>query len=388
MGEKATPMDNLINLYEAKLASAGTLDEVNAYLSILPFLPPYLFLHIQYFYCAEEVPRTFDKATNEKFKITAINDKVPCYQFSAKRHHKDVRVSFTITPSSVRNLFLLSSLCYSYEWNTLVDLLLTNRYPKIVLFYWKQHDISKALKVLEGSVRSNYRLIVKELSLKQKREKQLDNDNGYKKPLSEKYDSVREWTSKSLSQVLDEALEREQWFKKVKFQLVKASSTLLNPEPIATCSVSKFGSISYNNLHSLLTSHLCKELEPSYEASIKLYAKRGLKENNYIPVRPIAVEYAYDLFDKDQNILVFRKLIEQFPYSSKAFYHSNPYFHASIADFKDSSSYDVFISNPKRILIIPQIRTSIEALERFISFIFFEFREGTVKEMDESWQTT
>jgi hypothetical protein len=94
------------------------------------------------------------------------------------------------------------------------------------------------------------------------------------------------------------------------------------------------------------------------------------------------------LFNKDQNLQAFRKLVERFPYSSKALYHANPYFHASIADFKDNSSYDVFIANPKRILIIPQIRTSIEALERFVSFIFFEFREGTVKEMDETWLTT
>lgn len=380
-------MDNLIDLYDAKLASVSNYDEIAAFLAIQRLLPPHLYYRLQYFYCTEKLLPTLLALSNENINTSITNDKVPSFLFYIKQSHKNIKTSFTITPSSVQNLYMLSSLCYSFEWNALIDHLLKNRYPKIVLFYWKQRDLTKALKILEGSLRASYRLLIKELSIKEKREKQTNAEDNRKKAFLDKYDSLREWTSKPLSQVLDEALEREQWFKKIKFQLFKYANNTVSSEPIATCSISKFGSISFNNLHSLLTSYLCKELEPSYEASIKLYTKRGLRERNYIPSKPIAVEFDYDLFDKDQNLVVFRRLVERFPYSSKAFYHSNPYFHASIADFKDNSSYDVFISNPKRILIIPKIQTSIEALERFVSFIFYEFREGTVKEMDETWQT-
>jgi hypothetical protein len=149
-----------------------------------------------------------------------------------------------------------------------------------------------------------------------------------------------------------------------------------------SCSISKFGSITLNNYYQVITSVLCKELEPSYESAIKLYSHRGLRENHYKPARPIAIEYEDDVFGQDGQLAIIKRLIEQFPQSSKAFYHSNPYFHASIADYRDSSSYDIFISDPKRILVIPQIRTSVEALERFVSYIFYEFREGIAREMD------
>jgi len=381
-------MDNMIDLYKAKLTSASNYADIAAFLSIQPPFPPYLYYHLQYFYCTKKLSSVLTETSKEKLKLSMINDKVPSYLFCYKESHKNINISFTVTPSSVQNLYIMSSLCFSYEWKALVDHLLKNRYPIIVLFYWKQRDLTKALKILEGSLKANYKLLIKELSIKEKREKQANNEESRKKSFLDKYDSLREWTSKPLSQVLDEALEREQWFKKIKFQLYKYSNNVPYSEPAATCNISKFGSISFNNLHDLLTSYLCKELEPSYEASIRLYTNRGLGERNYKPSKPIAVEYDHDLFNKDQNLQAFRKLVERFPYSSKALYHANPYFHASIADFKDNSSYDVFIANPKRILIIPQIRTSIEALERFVSFIFFEFREGTVKEMDETWLTT
>jgi hypothetical protein len=387
MEEESAPMDDLITLYDAKLASANTYDDIAAFLAIQKPFPSYLYYHLQYFYCTEKLRSTILEASNENVIISIINNKIPSFRFLFKKYHKKVEASFTIMSSSVQNLFILSSLCYSFEWNAIVDNLLKNRYPKIVFFYWKQRDLNKALKILEGSLRANYTLLIKELSIKEKREKQANSEDSRKKPAPDNYDSLREWTSKPLSQVLDEALEREQWFKKIKFQLYKCSNNIPYPEPAATCNISKFGSISFDNLYEVFTSYLCKELEPSFETSIRLYTKRGLSERDSIPSKPIAIEFDYDIFTKDHNLFVFKKLIERFPYSSKAIYHSNPYFHASIADFKDSSSYDVFISNPKRLLIIPKIRTSIEALERFVSFILYEFHEGTVKEMDEKWLT-
>jgi hypothetical protein len=380
-------MDNLIDLYNSKLASANNFEEISAFLGIQEPFPTHLCYRLQYFYCTRDLSLDILKPFKDDSRISIINEKASSFVLNVKGAHKQFTVPFTITPTSVKRLYILGSLSYSSDWNLLLANLLKNKYPNIVLFYWKQRDLTRALKILEGSVQSRYKLLIKELSIKEKRDDQSHPDDTRKRSYLDKYDSLREWTSKPLSQVLDEALQREQWFKKIKFQLfVNAPGSFLG-EPLATCSISKLGSISFNNFYPLFTSSLCRELEPAYAASIDLYANRGLKERDYIPSKPIAIEYDYDLFDKEQQMLTFKKLIRRFPNSSKAYYHSNPYFHVSIADFKDSSSYDVFISNPKRILIIPKIRTSIESLERFVSFVFYEFREGTVKELDETWKT-
>ena len=46
----------------------------------------------------------------------------------------------------------------------------------------------------------------------------------------------------------------------------------------------------------------------------------------------------------------------------------------------DGSSFDLWILSPARVLIAPQAKASPQALERITSYIFYEFREGNIKE--------
>lgn len=59
-----------------------------------------------------------------------------------------------------------------------------------------------------------------------------------------------------------------------------------------------------------------------------------------------------------------------------------PYFHASIADVLDGSSFDIWVASPSRILIVPQAKASATAFVRLISHIFSEFGEGDVAEYE------
>lgn len=58
----------------------------------------------------------------------------------------------------------------------------------------------------------------------------------------------------------------------------------------------------------------------------------------------------------------------------------SPNVHASIADFIDGSSFEVWVLSPKRILIVPGPKCSIPALMRFTNYIFEEFEEGEIAE--------
>ncbi len=135
MLEKSAPMDNIIDLYEAKLASASSYGDIAAFLGIQRPFPSYLYYHLQYFYCTEKLTASFLEPSSENIKTLLINDKVPSFHFFYNKYHKNIKVSFTVTTSSVKNLYILSSLCYSFEWYALIDHLLKNRYPKIVFFY-------------------------------------------------------------------------------------------------------------------------------------------------------------------------------------------------------------------------------------------------------------
>ena len=60
--------------------------------------------------------------------------------------------------------------------------------------------------------------------------------------------------------------------------------------------------------------------------------------------------------------------------------HGNPYIHMSVADYTDGSSYDLWVVNPKRIVIVPQIRATEGSLSRLTNHIFEQFKEGEIIE--------
>jgi len=374
-------MSDLIRQFESKLSSASNQEDLIEFISFLPSLPPYVNYHIQLVYCPGDFENIILKSSSEKLNLSIINNKVHSFKYNLNKYNKRFSGSFFVQNSSIENLFCLHSLCYSADWNNFIRHFVNNEYPKVVIFYWKQKDLTKALKVLEESYRETHKLIVKELSLKEKRNIEFPNNEDIKKSYSDKYDSVREWTSKTLAQVLDEALERGQWFKKIRFQLFRILKDKISSIPIASCNITKYGSISFNHMYKSIVPILLKELEPPLGNTIKLFLNKGLKQRNYKPAKPLAIEYDRNIFDDKIRLANFKYLLEKYPNSSKAIFHANPYLHINVADFKEGSSFDLFISSPNKILIIPQIKTSVAALERIVSFIFDEFYEGTIVEM-------
>jgi antitoxin component of MazEF toxin-antitoxin module len=84
--------------------------------------------------------------------------------------------------------------------------------------------------------------------------------------------------------------------------------------------------------------------------------------------------------DKRQNrrlISVLRGLAD----SALSVTHPNPYLHASLVDYSDGSSYDVWVTNNTSVLIVPKRRASAASLERVCNHICEEFEEGHVGEV-------
>jgi len=107
---------------------------------------------------------------------------------------------------------------------------------------------------------------------------------------------------------------------------------------------------------------------------------RGVRERNYQPGLPIEISYGHDIFVDAEEVRRFGDVISKYPNATKAVYHANPYYHASVADFLEGSSFGIWVLSPRRILLVPQAKSSEKAFERLISYIFSEFREGTIGE--------
>jgi hypothetical protein len=114
-----------------------------------------------------------------------------------------------------------------------------------------------------------------------------------------------------------------------------------------------------------------------------LLKDRGRATRNDLSPRPILIEYAGGIFsDRSQNqrlIAVLAKL----PKASLSVFHANPYFRASIVDFGDGSSYDLWVLSDTRLVISPQMRCTYASIERVSNHILSAFAEGEVKDLTE-----
>jgi hypothetical protein len=370
-------MKNIIPMFENQVISAGVLDNVTAFLSLMPQLPKYRYHHIQYIYYGGNLNEYFSKLCTKHKNLILLNQDIGGYKFTFPRNGNPASGAFFIERTGIKNLFAMHSITYPNIWNLFMNRIIKSQYPFLVRLYWKQQELKNALFVLEEKLAKSYSLVVKELSIKEKRGSKWERKYFPKHEYD--YDSDRKWTSKSIKEVFDDADERGQWFKKVKFQLFNKGD-YTKVYPLATCSITKYGHVFFDNLYSLITSNFLQELEQYIEKKIMLFQNRGLKERNYLPSEPLSIDYDSDVFKEKIDIDKFSSVIRKYPNATKVVFHGNPYFHASVADYKDGSSFDIWILCQSRFLIIPQIKTSIEGLERLVAYIFDNFEEGAIRE--------
>ena len=96
--------------------------------------------------------------------------------------------------------------------------------------------------------------------------------------------------------------------------------------------------------------------------------------------RPLKIEYTESIFsDKHQNYRLIDTL-KQLSNSALSVYHPNPFLHTSLIDYTDGSSYEIWVTTPSSILIIPKRKATTSSIERVCDFICDKFEEGDVKD--------
>src|SRR5207245_1362575 len=104
------------------------------------------------------------------------------------------------------------------------------------------------------------------------------------------------------------------------------------------------------------------------EKKIKAFSNRGRTAEHPTP-QVIELSFDYDVFDREQ-VSQFSDVLLTFPQSSTSVFHRNPYFHASLVDRLDGSSYDIWVVNTRQIHIVPQLRANTASLSRIVNHIF------------------
>lgn len=99
---------------------------------------------------------------------------------------------------------------------------------------------------------------------------------------------------------------------------------------------------------------------------------------------PIQITYREGAIEgREENYRLIRAL-DGLSKSSVTVYHDNPYMHASVLDFNDGTTADVFLTSDSNVSIIPGFNASRRALSRITDQILEGFREGEISVGHES----
>ncbi|MFC4437457.1 MULTISPECIES: hypothetical protein [Natrialbaceae] len=108
-----------------------------------------------------------------------------------------------------------------------------------------------------------------------------------------------------------------------------------------------------------------------------LFSNRSRKYGSR-EAEPIQITYREGAIEgREENYRLIRAL-DGLSKSSVTVYHDNPYMHASVLDFNDGTSADVFLTSDSNVSIIPGFNASQQALSRITDQILEGFREGEI----------
>jgi hypothetical protein len=294
-----------------------------------------------------------------------------------REHVRTVRGLFNILPSTVDRLYRLVTVSRSQFWDIAVHRFVKNEYPRLTRVFFRQIELREAMERLEHELSPHYRLVVKQTSVVKGR-----RTGRRVPPAGAEYDMERQWSDEGITirQAFDGAQEFDQLFTRVGFQIEPTRLMAPAMEGMASCQLYRAGQVHLTGLYAKLASGLLPVLERAVGQRLKLFERRGLIERDYEPAKPLEITFRRPLFAENETSQQFIESLMNYPRATKALLHSNPYVHASVADFDDGSSFEMWVLNPKRILLIPRSMASIAALGRLTEYVFSEFEEGDVSE--------
>ena len=310
-------------------------------------------------------------AIHKGYFFNVLNDSASVFEISRSPADEDNGI-IAILPPQHGHIHRVITISYSRFWRD-VQRIVTASYPHAMPVFFKQDEILAALQKFEASLGEKFSVRISEVTEKGKRSQR------------KRFDTNRMWTDMSIQEAFNEAAKRDQWFTSLKFIIKqRTSNNRQTYRDAGSGRIYKEGHISCDYFFSEFLNIFSNTLEFHAANRLKLLENRGILDNNYRPVTPLEIHYEDETFSTKDDIQRFGSLIRIYPHATKAVLHGNPYYHVSIADFKDGSSFELWVLTPSRILIVPQARSTAQAFERLISYIFTAFKEGDVREYEEA----
>ncbi len=153
-------------------------------------------------------------------------------------------------------------------------------------------------------------------------------------------------------------------------------------DPRLDLSVSRKGLVSvYAGTFKDVFARLLRPIAREGAKSKKLFGKRGRSENARRALRPLLVDFGASVFHDEPARKRFSLIVAKYPNCRYAVMHEgSQHVYVAVRDRNDKSSFSVRTMGDRKLLIIPQIRSSAASLMRFSEFLNASFKEGTIRD--------
>jgi len=184
-------------------------------------------------------------------------------------------------------------------------------------------------------------------------------------------ESDRRWTDLNINEAFSEAKEAGQWLTDITLEYGPENSGSL-------LKVGRYGEFLFQGPSKVSIDHFVNLAAKYGEYRFNFLNNREKNRSNNFTSTPFYINFNYPVFKEKEQYDKLAQALKKIPSSSFTKLHGNPYFHATMVDYKDGSNYEVMIMNTKYLTVIPQGRSTVRALQRLCSSIFSNFREGEI----------
>ncbi len=201
-----------------------------------------------------------------------------------------------------------------------------------------------------------------------------------------KKESIITYTNKPYREVFNETGQKDLWLQSIRYRSDIGVDE--NEKPIFT-------------FKGTITRECYFAIRMNFEILINQIIPHALKlasvRNHHLKIssesaskpkpEPVVIKFENDLFLDIKKNESYLESIATMPSCSISKYHNNPYVHASLVDYRDGSSYDLWILAQNRLIIIPRFEASMASMSRLVNHIFERIAEGKVEKFEELKQS-
>lgn len=210
----------------------------------------------------------------------------------------------------------------------------------------------------------------------------VESSIGKKRLEGKNKESIIRYTNKPYKKVFDEIIHEDAWIQHVRYRADNGVDDEGNPITAFKGTITRDCYFSIRTNFNILINQIIPhalELASVRNQYLKISTESAFKPKP----EPTVIKFDKDLFLNPKKNESYLEAITSMPSCSISKYHNNPYVHASLVDYRDGSSYDLWILALNRIIIIPRFEASIGSMSRLVNHIFERIGDGTVEKFEE-----